>query len=209
MNLLNVVTSALTSGPALEALSAKTGLSKKQLALIISVAVPILMKKMTSNASSNEGAASLLGALGQHKTNKAIEKQLGEADVEDGAKIVGHSLGNDKAAAVKHVAKEAGASEADVAQVLGNISPSLLSSLSAATASASNQKQSGVDLSDGFDMKDVMGLLGMAQGKTSSGAGGGGGGMGDLLGSFLGGAQKPSKQEDGTELLQSLLGMMK
>ena len=105
------------------------------------------------------------------------------------------------------MAKESGASENEVAKVLGNISPSVLSSLNSATTSAQKQKASGVDLSDGFDMKDVMGLMGMAQGM----AGGqeSGGGLGDLLGSFLGGGQKPSKKEDGTELIQALLGMMK
>ena len=205
MNLLNIVTSALTSGPALEALAAKTGLSKKQLAAIIAVAVPILMKKLTSNASSNTGAASLLGALGDHKTSKPIEKQLGEADEADGAKIVGHILGDDKASAVQQVAQQAGASEAEVSQVLGNISPSILSSLQAATATASNQKQSGIDLSDGIDLNDVMGLMGIASGQSAGGAGG----IGDLLGSILGGAQqKPSKKEDGTDLINSLLGLM-
>ncbi len=207
MNLVKILTAALTSAAALDALSKKTGINKKVLASIIGVAVPMLMKRLTSNASSESGAASLLGALGQHKTTKSIEAQLDEADEEDGAKIIGHILGADKDDALKKVAKEAGASENEVARVLGNISPSVLSSLNSATTSAQKQKASGVDLSDGFDMKDVMGLMGMAQGM----AGGqeSGGGLGDLLGSFLGGGQKPSKKEDGTELIQALLGMMK
>ncbi len=207
MNLVKILTAALTSAAALDALSKKTGINKKVLASIIGVAVPMLMKRLTSNASSESGAASLLGALGQHKTTKSIEAQLDEADEEDGAKIIGHILGADKDDALKKVAKEAGASENEVAKVLGNISPSVLSSLNSATTSAQKQKASGVDLSDGFDMKDVMGLMGMAQGM----AGGqeSGGGLGDLLGSFLGGGQKPSKKEDGTELIQALLGMMK
>lgn len=207
MNLVKILTAALTSAAALDALSKKTGINKKVLASIIGVAIPMLMKRLTSNASSESGAASLLGALGQHKTTKSIEAQLDEADEEDGAKIIGHILGADKDDALKKVAKEAGASENEVAKVLGNISPSVLSSLNSATTSAQKQKASGVDLSDGFDMKDVMGLMGMAQGM----AGGqeSGGGLGDLLGSFLGGGQKPSKKEDGTELIQALLGMMK
>lgn len=208
MNLVKLLTAALTSAAALDALSKKTGINKKVLASIIGVAVPLLMKKLTSNASSEAGAASLLGALGQHKTTKSIEAQLGEADEEDGAKIIGHILGGDRDRELKAVAKQAGASEEEVAKVLGNISPSVLSSLNSATASASKQKASGVDLSDGFDMKDVMGLMGMAQGM----AGGqeSGGGIGDLLGSILGGgAQQQSKKEDGTELIQSLLSMMK
>ena len=45
MNLMNMLTSALTSGAALEALSAKTGLSQKQLKLIIAIAIPLLLRK--------------------------------------------------------------------------------------------------------------------------------------------------------------------
>ena len=76
MNLLKMLTGVLTSGAALKALSAKTGLSQKQLKLIITIALPLLIKAMTKNASSKEGAASLLGALGQHKDKKTIDKQI-------------------------------------------------------------------------------------------------------------------------------------
>ena len=64
MNLLKMLTNMLTSNAALQALSAKTGLPPKTLKMIIMIAVPLLLKRMTSNASSQTGASSLLGALG-------------------------------------------------------------------------------------------------------------------------------------------------
>ena len=67
MNLLNMLTKILTSGASLQALAGKTGLSEKQLKMIIAVALPLLLRKLTSNASSQSGAQSLLGALGQHR----------------------------------------------------------------------------------------------------------------------------------------------
>ena len=248
MNLMNMLTSVLTSGAALDALSAKTGLSKKQLKMIIAIAVPLLLKKMTSNASSQNGASSLLGALTQHQSKREIPEQLENADTEDGAKIVGHILGDEQDDLISKVAQEAGADPKDVNIVLGNISPTIMNGLSAATQSASAQQSSGLDLSDGFDLSDVMGLLGGAgaAGSAASGSGASGGGLGGLgggglLGSLFGGGSGPAgtasaaagsgaaggglgglfgsllgasaPEEDqsvnGTQLIQSLLSMMK
>ncbi len=205
MNLLNMLTKALTSSSAIKALAAKTGLSEKQLTMIIALVVPLLLKRMTSNASSQNGAGSLLSALGQHQNKKSIEAQLEEADEEDGAKIVGHILGEDQEEVIRSVAKKADVDPRDVNIVLGNISPTILSGLSAATQSAAGQQSSGVDLSDGFDMTDVMGLLGGA----SQGSGSGAGILGSL-GSLLGGA-KPEEDHssNGNQLISSLLSMMK
>ena len=228
MNLMNMLTGILTSGAALQALSAKTGLSEKQLKMIIAIAIPLLIRKLTSNASSQSGANSLLGALTQHRDTNSIDKQLADADEEDGAKIVGHILGSDEEKIIASVAKESGVSEADVAKVLGTISPSILSSLSAATESASAQQaqqaqqSGGVDLSDGFDMSDVMALMGggASQSQNQSSGGGllgslfGGGasqsqGGGGLLSALLGGVQKPEEDQEmnGSQLLNTLLSM--
>ena len=215
MNLLNVLMNSLMSGSALQALSAKTGLSEKQLKMILAIAIPLLIKKMTSNASSQAGANSLLGALGQHQNKRDIGVQIGEADEEDGAKIVGHILGEEQNELIQSIAGESGASEQEVSKVLGNISPSILSGLSAATSAASAQQSSGVDLSDGLDLGDVLAMFGGAGGGAqSSGLGGllgglAGGGGGGLLGSLLGGAKPEADQNvNGTQLIQSLLSLM-
>lgn len=214
MNLLNVLMNSLTSGPAMQALASKTGLSQKQLKMILAIAIPLLIKKMTSNASSQAGASSLLGALGQHRNAGTIENQLGNVDEEDGAKIVGHILGDEQNDLIQSVAGEAGVGAQDVEKVLGNISPSVLSGLSEATNVAASQQSSGVDLSDGFDMSDVMGLLGGAAGVSGAGGlmgslFGGGGGAGGLLGSLLGGGKPEQDQSvNGNQLIQSLLSMM-
>ena len=48
------------------------------------LALPILIKYMTKNASSGDGALSLLGALSQHKNNNSMDLQLKDADEDDG-----------------------------------------------------------------------------------------------------------------------------
>ena len=204
MNLLNILMKSLTSGAALQALANKTGLSEKQLKMILAIAIPLLLKKMTSNASSQSGAQSLLGALTQHQGKRSIADQLDDADEEDGAKIVGHILGEDKDDLLDSVAREAGASKDDVTKVLGNISPSVLNGLSTATQEAGQRQAGGVDLSDGIDMKDVMGLLG------GSGLFGGGQSQSQgLLGSLLGGATPQEDQSvNGTQLINTLLSFM-
>ena len=226
MNLLKMLTNMLTSSSALQALSAKTGLPPKTLKMIIMIAVPLLLKRMTGNAASQNGASSLLGALAQHKSTKAVGDQLENVDQEDGAKIVGHILGEDQDDLVRAVADQAGADPQDVSKVLGSISPTIMNGLSAATESASGKKKQGFDLSDGFDMTDLMALFGGAAGAGQTGgqsAGGfsgllgedspaqsaGFGGLGGLFGSLLG-AQTPETDQsvNGTQLIQSLLSIM-
>ena len=216
MNLMNMLVKALTSGAALQALSAKTGLSEKQLKMIIMIAVPLLLRRMTTNASSQNGANSLLGALTQHQSKQSVDAQLENADAEDGSKIVGHILGEDRETLIDQVAKEADVDPKDVNIVLGNISPTIMNGLSAATETASSQQSSGVDLSDGFDLSDVMGLLGGISGSGASAesdepAGSEPlGGLGNLFGSLLGAAKPEQDQSsNGTQLIQSLLSMMK
>ncbi len=230
MNLLSILTSALTSGSALQALSAKTGLSEKQLKLILAIAIPLLLKKMTSNASNQSGANSLLGALAQHQGTKSVEDQLNEADTEDGAKIVGHIFGDDQDNLVNSVAEEAGVESDQVRGVLDIISPTVLNGLSAATQSAQTQQASGVNLADGIDLGDILGLLGGASAapaqQVQQPSGGGllaslfGGAApqpvqqsagGGLLASLFGGAAQPEQDHsvNGTQLINTLLSLMK
>lgn len=190
MNLLNMLNSALTSSAALKALSEKTGLSEKQIAAIIAIALPILLKGLTSNASSQNGASSLLEALGQHQNNQPVAQQLQEADVNDGMAILGHILGGSQDSALGDMSGQTGVDPQSIMSVLSNIAPFLLSGLSATAQSANSQQNSGVDLSDGFDMGDLMGMLGS-----------------------MSGAQNHPQHQDagvnGGQLLNTLLSMMK
>ena len=103
---------------------------------------------------------------------------------------------------------------ADVQKALSNIAPGLMSGLSAATTSASK-----VDLSDGLDLSDLMGMFGGAAPASSQNNAGGGllggllGGSGNplsgLLGGILGGNEKEEKQDDGSQLLGLLSNLMK
>ena len=200
MNLLSVLSSSLLSDVAVAALAKKTGLSKSQLKKVVAIAIPLLLKAMTRNVSSQSGVQSLLGALTQHTNTRSIAEQIDEADTVDGGKIVGHILGNDTDSAVQALAVETDMAEGEVRSVLSAIAPALLSGLSAATTSTAAKPK--VDLSDGLDLSDVMAMFKQQQQPAASAAS-------SLLGSLLGGGVQQQQQpavNPTAALLGSLLG---
>ena len=182
MSLISTLLGSMTSQSSVQSLSGKTGLSGKQISALLALALPILLKAMTSNASSGQGASSLLGALSQHTNpnKKTTAQQIDEADTADGKKIINHILGNDTDKVVNQLAGQTNLSADQVSSVLSQMAPAMMSGVNDATNQAKKGsgkgKADGFDLSDGFDMKDVKGILGA----VSSGKGGG-----DLIGMLL------------------------
>ena len=199
MNLLSVILKALLADGALKALAGKTGLNEKQLKKLLPLALPLLLKMLTRNASEKEGAVSLLGALTQHTSKKTMQQQIAEADTADGAKIIGHILGKEKDASLLTLSNQSGLSQQQVSSVLSGIAPALLSVLSAASGSAASSGAGKVDLSDGLDLSDIVAMLGGAKpGPVSTKPQGGG-----LLGALLG---RKKKQEQKAEQDAALNG---
>ena len=198
MNLLSVLLKVMLADAAVSALSGKTGLSSGALKKLLPLAIPLLLRYMTSNASTQSGALSLLGALTQHNAFRSMDEMFAEADEEDGGKIVKHILGDDSARAVQTLAAESGLSTDDVNRALGGLAPALLSMLSAATTSASNQSaaQSGT-----LDLTDLLTMFGGASAPASQQSIGS-----SLLGSLLGGSSS-QQQSSSMSLLDALLGV--
>ncbi|MBR0086707.1 MAG: DUF937 domain-containing protein [Lachnospiraceae bacterium] len=176
MNLLQMLLGSLTSSSSLNVLSQNTGTSSQQTASLLNSAVPTLLGALTNNASSAEGAQSLLNALGQHTETSSMAQQLANADTNDGNLIIQHILGNNTGNVVQSLAGQSGASENQVSSLLSTIAPALMSGLSAATTQAhSNTSGSGLDFSS-------------------------------LLTSFSGAEDEPVEQESSGGLLGSLFG---
>ncbi len=214
MNLLGLLLKSLMTDSSLSALGKKTGLSTAVLKKLIPLAIPLLIKFMTSNASSQSGALSLLGALSQHTNKRSLAEQIDEADTEDGSKIIGHIFGDQSDDAINSLAMQSGLSSQDVSSALAGIAPAVMSGLSAANSTASAKP--AVDLSDGLDLSDLMGMFagGSMQSQPSAGGllsgllGGGSANMGGgLLGSLLGATAQQADNDsavNGTELLSLL-----
>ena len=219
MNLLNLLMGSMTNDASLSALAGKTGIANQNLSKLIKAAIPVLLKFLTQNAGAAGGAQSLLTALAGHKDTRSMAQQIEGADSEDGGKILSHILGSEKESVINSLAKESELEASQVASALSNVTPALMSGLSAATSSAAK-----VNLSDGLDLSDLMGMFGgAASGGASSGAGGllggllGGAGkatagIGGILGGLFGGDDKDEKKDDGpdgADLLGMLTSLMK
>ena len=135
MNLLSVLLKSLMTDGAISALAKKTGVGSGALKKLLPLAIPLLLKALTNNASSQSGVQSLLGALTQHTSTKSMPEQIAEADQVDGSKILGHILGGNTASELSGLASQTGLSADQVSSVLSGIAPALMSGLSAATTS--------------------------------------------------------------------------
>ena len=196
MNLLSVLLKVLLTDTAISALSGKTGLSTSALKKLLPLAIPLLLRYMTNNASSQSGALSLLGALTQHSNARSAEEMLADADTEDGSKIVKHILGDDETRAVETLAEETNMSNGDVTRALSGLAPVLLTVLASAMLSANNQS-SASQQNNGLDLSDLLGVFGGSSAASSSSS--------SLLGSLLGGGSAPASSVGGS-LLNALLG---
>ena len=210
MSLLSSLIGSMSTDESAEAISRKTGVSKSLVGMLISAALPLLIKKLTSNASSQTGAASLLGALSQHTDTSSIANQISNADTADGNAIIGHILGSDQAATVSQLASQTNLSEDQVSSVLGNIAPALMSSLSAANtenvqANVQSLEQQSAKPAGGL-ASSLGGFLGGGSSNASSSNSGSAGGLG-LLGSLFGGKKDDDDGSDGSALLGLLLNM--
>ena len=203
MNLLNLLLGSMTSGDSVNALSQKTGASSKQVNMLITLALPLLIKYLTKNASSQSGAQSLLGALTQHTSKKSMADQIAQADEEDGKKILQHILGDHSADVMNDLAGKTGLSSDQVSQLLGSLAPSMMSGLSAATDKGSDQQTAD----NGFDLSDLAGIFGGSNENQ-----GGGFSVLSLLKSLFGKNEKPAFNEkddnlNGTSLLNMLMSL--
>ena len=227
MNLLEMLFSSMNNQNSVNSMSQKTGLSASQVSKLLILALPILLRALTKNAASRDGAKSLSDALGQHTSTDNMALQLQNADEEDGTKILGHILGGNLGNVVGALSQQTGVQQNQVQSLLGLIAPALLSGLSAATNHA--QQQNSYDMSGllsmfgGQPQQQQGGLLSQLFGAPQQQQQTGG-----LLSQLLGGGQvqqqqqggflsqlfgaKPQQQVqqiDGTALLQALLSLMK
>ena len=132
MDFLGGMLKTFLSGAVIKAVAKKTGLSSRDIKKLLPLAVPVLLKNLTNNASDEEGASSLLAALAQHSDDKSVDKQIADADIVDGAKIIGHIFGGKQADELKLLSKQSSLSETAVSGILNSIAPALLGYLARA-----------------------------------------------------------------------------
>lgn len=166
MNLLSLLLGSMTSQSSVQSLSQKTDVSDALIRKLLPLAIPLLIKALTKNASSQSGAASLLGALTQHKSTKPVANQIAAADTQDGEKILGHIFGSDYSSVIGQLAGQTGMNSSQVSSVLSAIAPVLLSGVSAANTTQSAKPSAA----SGLDLGSLMGMFAGASAKPSQAA---------------------------------------
>lgn len=171
---LKKLTSTLLSSDSIKGLSNLTGASKGEVNSVLTEALPALLSGANGQAKDAGTAKGFADALAQHAKDDTgnLAGFLGNVDLGDGAKIIGHLLGSDQDSVTKSVAKKTGVSAAKIGQILAAIAP-LLMSLLGKQADEDEEKESGVGalLGNLLDNVDVGSLLsGLTSTDTSSGS---------------------------------------
>lgn len=176
----------LLSSDSITGVSKSTKASSNDVQSILTAALPALLNGAKAQAEDESTAASFTKALASHgkKDTSDLSSFLGNVDLEDGSKIIGHLLGNDSDA-VKTIAKKAGTNTKTATNVLSAAAPLLMSLM--------GQKENE------DDDDNALGSIAAALIKNVD--------VGDLIGGLLGGSS--SKKSNGTsDLIGGILGSL-
>lgn len=138
MDLLNLLASGLGTSDSISALSGKTSTTQDQATAALLSALPSMLGQMKTNASTQSGASSLMGALDQHDlsklSNEDIVSLIKYADEKDGAKILDKIYGSKEKTkeTQAQLAKQSGVSTAQMAKIMAIAAPALLTAIAAA-----------------------------------------------------------------------------
>ncbi len=182
----------LLSSDSISGVSKSTKSSSSDVMSVMTAALPLLLNGAKAQAEDESTAASFSKALATHgkKDTSDLSSFLGNVDLEDGSKIIGHLLGNDSDA-IKTIAKQAGTNTKTASNVLSAAAPLMMSLL--------GQK----DNDD--DDNSALGSIAAALIKNVD--------VGDLIGGLLGGGTSKKKasskkSNDTAEILGDLLGSL-
>lgn len=157
----------------------QVGTSETETTSVLSSALPTLINSMQNNASTEQGAGGLLGALLGGKHDGGLLDNIGSVlggggiDTEDGGKILGHVLGGNQSSVESDISQNTGVSSDKIGMILKLAAPILMAFL--ANKAKSSNVQNGTDL-------------------------------GGLLGGLLGGGQQSNSQPSlGGSILTSVL----
>lgn len=128
---INSLVSTLLSSDTVKNVSKKTDTSTSDVKSVLSAALPLLLNGADSQAKSDDTAESFANALADHSKNDTsnLASFLGNVDLEDGAKIVGHLLGSKSESSTSKIAKESGIDADKVGTILSAAAPLLMSLL--------------------------------------------------------------------------------
>lgn len=128
---ISSIMSTVMSADSLNSISKKTGASKKEVKSVLTSALPLLLSGAKDQAEDKSTAKGFEAALKQHsKSNtKDLAGFLGNVDLADGAKIIGHLLGGKTESTTQTLAQSSGTSSKETSAILAAAAPLLMSLL--------------------------------------------------------------------------------
>lgn len=144
---INKLASTLLSSDSIGGLSSLTNVSDKEVNSVLTAVLPALLNGAKDQAKGEDTTESFANALATHAKadTKDVKGFLGNVDLEDGAKIIGHLLGAQKEEVTEDAAKKTGVSNDKTAMILSAVGP-LLMSLLGQQADEDENKGSGAEV---------------------------------------------------------------
>lgn len=163
---LKKLAGTLLSSDSIDGLSSLTGASGSDVTSVLSQALPALLNGANEQAKDESTSESFVSALAQHAKDDTndLSKFLGNVDLTDGSKIIGHLLGSNTDSTVDDIAAKTGVSKDATSSIVSAAAP-LLMSLLGQQADEDESKDSGIQgllgsLLDNVDVGDLLtGLL--------------------------------------------------
>ncbi len=121
----------LLSSDSVDGVSKRTGSSGADVSKVLAKALPVLLDGANDQAKGKKTSKGFASALSDHAKDDTSDLNgfLGNVDMEDGAKILGHLLGSNEEEKVNEIAEDSGLDAAAVLEILSAASPLLLSLL--------------------------------------------------------------------------------
>lgn len=105
---LKKLTGALLSSDSIKGLSGAAGVSKSDVTSVLTAALPTLLDGANEQAKGKDTSKGFAEALSKHAKDNTSDLSgfLGNVDLEDGAKIIGHLLGSSSKKTTGSIAKK-------------------------------------------------------------------------------------------------------
>ena len=191
MDMTSLITTLLSSD-SVSGVGKAANADKSNVQSVLNAALPLLLNGAKAQSEDKSTAESFANALLSHgqKDTSNVASFLKNVDLDDGAKIIGHLLGNGDS--VKTIAKESGVSSKETSNILSAAAPLLMSLLGQESASKKSDNNVALELA-GALLKNVD--------------------VGDLIGDLLGGDNKKKKSSkkkdnDAGEIIGDILGAL-
>lgn len=163
---LNALMGTLLSGDTIANMSQKTGASGQAVQNVLASALPALLNGAQAQANGSDTAESFVNALAQHAQDDThdLSAFVQNIDMEDGAKIVSHLLGNQQTEITQTASQRAGLSSGSTGLILAAAAPLLMSLLGQQTNGSQNNNAAGIgsllgSMLGGADTTSLIGAL--------------------------------------------------